>query len=174
MNALSVDISETREEARALRLRVGTVAQATAQTMPEVLACHKDAIIWEGRSGFSEPHKELAAAYRKLADAVDRWYAARQAELAASDEAQEKERAIADVDYQIRELRSSLAGFDKTMEEKRQGCHRTIVDLGRRADQLEGELLHLATRFCAPLRAKPELGQLFLELERDAAAPASA
>jgi len=174
MNALSVDISKTREEARALRLRVGQLAHETARTLPEVLACHKDAVIWEGRSGFTEPHRELAASYRRVADAVDRWYAARQAELSADEQAQDKERAIADVDYQIRELRSSLAAFDKTMEDKRQGCHRTIVEMGRRADQLEAELLHLATRFCAPLRAKPELGQLFLELERDATAPASA
>lgn len=170
MNALSVEGSKLREDVRALRAQAAKLAEATRATIPAVMAAHKELLVWEGRSGFAEPHRELSAALRRMADAVDVWLASRQTDLAVEEQAQERERTVADLDYQIRELRSSLATFDKTMEDKRQGCHRAIVEMGRRADQLEAELLHLATRFCAPLRAKPELGPLFVELEREAAA----
>jgi serine/threonine-protein kinase len=51
------------------------------------------------------------------------------------------------------------------VEERRAESRQLIAEMGRKADGLEGELLMLATRFCAPLRAKPELVPLFRDLE---------
>ena len=168
MDDLTVDISKTREEARALRAAVGPLGEAAQAFVSQVLTAHREAIFWEGRSGFVEPYRELAAAYRTLADLVEQWHAARQQSLATEAAAIENERTVSDVDFQIRALRGGLDGLDKSIEERRAVCHKTIAEMGRRVDELEGELLHLATRFCAPLRSKPELGELFVELENDA------
>ncbi len=166
MDTLTKDISQTREEARALRAQVAPLTAASKVFPAEVLAAHKELIQWEGRSGFAEPYRELAAVYGRLADLVSRWYETRQRELSAEAEAVKRERVIADVDAQIKELRASLTNFDRQIEEKQRDCQQKIADVGRRSEELEGELLYSASRFCAPLRSKPELGQLFIELER--------
>jgi hypothetical protein len=170
MDALTIDASLTRDEARTLRAAVTPLTQAAKAFPPQLLAAHKDLIFWEGRSAFQEPYRELAACYAKLADLTSRWYETRRRELEAEGEAVKKERVIADVDFQIKELRHSLANLEKSIEDRRQACQQKIAELGRRSEQVEGELINLASRFCAPLRSRPDLGQLFLELERVPAA----
>lgn len=166
MDTLTSDVSRTREEARGLRAAVAPLAEQSKTFAPQAIIAHKDLILWEGRGGFAEPTRELAAAYGKLSELVSRWYEVRQRELAAEGEAVKKERVIADVDAQIKALRINLSALDRSLEERRQKSHQKIAEMGRRTEMLEAELLHVAGRFCAPLRSKPELGQLFLELEK--------
>ncbi|MFS8070210.1 MAG: protein kinase domain-containing protein [Byssovorax sp.] len=166
MDTLTSDVSRTREEARGLRAGVAPLAEESKTFAPQVILAHKDLMGWEGRSGFAEPTRELAAAYGKLSELVGRWYEVRRRELEADGEAVKKERVIADVDAQIKALRGSLATLDRSLEERRQKIQQKISEMGRRTELLEGELLHVASRFCGPLRSKPELGQLFLELEK--------
>jgi serine/threonine-protein kinase len=172
MDALSVDVSQTREEARALRLAVGPLAEAAKNFPERLLAVHREVVTWEGRCGFAEPHADLVVAYRRAADVVEEWHTARRVELESEARALEKERAVADVDFQIRELRTGLESLDQSVEDKRAASHKAMAEMGQRADQLEAELLHLAGRFCAPLRAKPELLPIFQQLEQDGARPA--
>jgi eukaryotic-like serine/threonine-protein kinase len=166
METLTSDVSRTREEARALRTVVAPLAEHSKTFAPQVIAAHKDLMGWEGRSGFAEPTRELAAAYGKLSDLVGRWYEVRKQELEADGDAAKKERAIAEVDAQVKALRGSLAALDKSLEDRRQKIQQKIAEMGNRTELLEAELLHIASRLCAPLRSKPELGQLFLELEK--------
>jgi tRNA A-37 threonylcarbamoyl transferase component Bud32 len=166
MAELTGNVSRTRAEGRALRVQVAPLADASRAFHPQVLASHKEVVLWEGRSGFAEPYLELAAAYRKTADLFERWFDVRRRELDADAEAVKRERVVAEVDGQIKQLRAELAAFDKSVEERRQASQQRLADMGRRADEIEAELLYQAGRLCGPLRSKPELGQLFAELER--------
>src|SRR4051812_5960196 len=83
MDTLTIDVSKTREEARALRTVVAPLAEQSKAFAPQAIVAHKELIQWEGRSGFSEPSRELAASYAKLAELVGRWYDVRRRELDA-------------------------------------------------------------------------------------------
>ena len=125
---------------------------------------------WEGRSALVEPYAQLARAYRACADAVDAWLGVRTLERAALAVAEEKERTVSDLDYQIAELRAALANHEQGIDRDREAAQRRLVELNAGAERTEGQLVQLATRFCDPLRSRPELGTLFQQLESDAAA----
>jgi serine/threonine protein kinase len=166
MDELSLDSSRLRDEARAARAVVAQRSAARAAFVPKVKEAHRELVTWEGRSGFLEPSQQLVDAYEALTDLTGQWLRARKLEQKAEAEAVEKEASVADVDSQIKQLRQSLKDSEASLVERTRESRARVAELGRHTDALEEELLYLASRFCAPLRAKPELGPMFYELEK--------
>ncbi len=169
VDQLGVDGSKAKEE-----LRAASDAQKHAEdeckgARERFENAHKEVVIWEGRSGFLEPWSDLAQAYRGVADAVDEWNAYRGEERRAIEASEVAERASNDLEFQIRELRGALAKHQQDLDDEREKCREAIHSNGNEADVLESQLLDLTTRFCQPLRARPELAPLFKELEIEAA-----
>jgi eukaryotic-like serine/threonine-protein kinase len=170
VDALGVDASHARDELKAA-LAGAAAAQLTLSAPREAMKqALSDVLLWEGRSGMQEPYRELGAAYRRAADVTDAWVAAKELVVAAEREATRRKTEVDDLEFQIKELRGALAAQSEGQEREEENLKRVVSDAGKRADELERELLALATRFCAPLRLRPELRELFHELEADAAA----
>lgn len=169
MDQLGVDVSKSKEDLRSARELKARAEEEAKLARARFEQAHKEAMFWEGRAGFHEPSTDLASAYRALADAVDEWIALRHEERRAEEYAEAAERTANDLDFQIRELRSALQKQEAELDTERAKCEERITSLGKEADRLETELLELTTRFCKPLRARPELAPLFKELETEAA-----
>jgi eukaryotic-like serine/threonine-protein kinase len=170
VDALGLDASKARADARAARTHVAQLAEDAKRAVSTFQEAQREAMTWEGRSALTEPYPQLARAYRGAADAVDAWLAVRTLEKAALASADDKDRMVSDLDYQIAELRTALANHELGIDRDRDAAQRRLVELNARAERSEAQLIQLATRFCDPLRSRPELGTLFQQLESDAAA----
>ncbi len=171
VDALGLDASRARDELRAAKSELEAAAAEARGGAEAFLRAHAEVTHWEGRSGFQEPVPQLARAYRDAADVVDAWAVRRKREHAATRAAEDKERSVTDLDYQIAELRAALKKHEGRVDEDRAASHARILEQSARAEEVETVLLQLATRFCAPLRARPELGAFFQLLESEASAP---
>jgi len=169
VDALGVDASKARDDVRAARADVEKHAPAAKAAREAYVAAQREVVSWEGRSGGREPYAQLAQAYRACADAVDAWTTARKKERAAQVAVEDKERMVTDLDFQITELRTALANHEKRVDEERDAMQKQLLTLNERVEKIEGQLLQLATRFCEPLRTRPELGPYFQQLESEAA-----
>ena len=170
VDALGVDFSRAKDEVRDAQGGAGDRAERVAQAFAKYEKVQREAVTWEGRSGMREPSKQLAQAYRDCAFAVDGWMQVREEERRSTDLVERLEQTATDLEYQIRELRSALGNHEKAIESERAAAETKIIAMSQEAEQLEGALLQLASKFCEPLRAKPELGALFQQLESDVAA----
>jgi serine/threonine-protein kinase len=170
VDQLGVDGSKTKEELRAAHELVERADDECARARGRFEVAHKEVVIWEGRSGFLEPWPDLAQAYRGVADVVDEWNAYRGEQRRAQEHAAVAERNANDLDFQIRELRAALATHEQELDAEREKCRARIQSNGNATDAIETQLLELTTRFCQPLRTRPELAPLFKELEIEAAA----
>jgi serine/threonine-protein kinase len=174
VDQLGVDGSKSKEDLRAAHDARAHAEEECKAARARFEIAHKEVVIWEGRSGFLEPWHDLAQAYRGVADAVDEWNAYRGEERRAIESAEIAERSATDVDFQIRELRNALVKHEQELDDEREKCRERIESNGKEADAMEVRLIDLTTRFCLPLRSRPELAPLFKELEMEEAAAASA
>jgi serine/threonine-protein kinase len=174
VDQLGVDGSKSKEDVRTAHDAQKHAEEECKAARDRFELAHKEVVIWEGRSGFVEPWSDLAQAYRGVADAVDEWNAYRGEERRAIEAAELAERNATDVDFQIRELRTALVKHEQELDDEREKCRERIESNGKAADAMESQLLDLTTRFCQPLRARPELAPLFKELEMEAAAASAA
>jgi tRNA A-37 threonylcarbamoyl transferase component Bud32/predicted nucleic acid-binding Zn-ribbon protein len=170
VDALGVDASKARDELKAVQARTAAAQAGLGEAREAMKPAMTEILRWEGRSAMQEPYAELAAAYRAAADVTDRWLSAKAEAVAAEREAARRKTEVEDLEFQIKELRGALAAQSEGQEREQENFQRGVSEAGKRADELDRELLEMATRFCAPLRMRPELTELFHELEADAAA----
>jgi tRNA A-37 threonylcarbamoyl transferase component Bud32 len=165
VDALGLDASRARDELRAARIDFDRLAHQSKRAAAGYEAALRDVLTWEGRSGLNEPYPQLAESHRACAQAIDGWIAARRAERSAQTMLEEKTRTVTDLDYQIAELRGALASHEQAIDREHETAHERLLEQNTRAESVEAHLLDLAARFCKPLRARPELGSLFRQLE---------
>jgi hypothetical protein len=165
VDALGLDASKARDELRAARADHEGPAEANRLALKAFTEAQRELLSWEGRSGQREPYKQLAEAYRKCAEAVDRWLVERKREREVQAALEGKEQSVIDLEYQIAELRTALSKHEQGIDRDRDAAQKRAVELSARQEALEPRVLELATTFCAPLRARPDLGSLFQRLE---------
>jgi serine/threonine-protein kinase len=169
VHALGMDASRARDDAKSAESAIAGLTAEASRHAEDFLDAHKKNVFWEGRCGFMQPYAQLAEGYRGLAALVDAWLETSR-ELQRQNRTVEAKRAeVSDLEFQIQSLRTALASKEESIEKELGDYNRQLRELGDRADTIETELLELATRFCSPLRARPELGPLFTKLERVAA-----
>jgi serine/threonine-protein kinase len=164
IDELTTSAQHIRRELDPLKARAQDHADEAAQFAPQMVAKHRATVQWEGRCGFTEPYQELSAAYRDLAELIDRWWEVRQAQLGCERDAEAQRERLRELDGQVEELRAALCVHESNIAGEVDACESTLAELGKEADRIELELLDLASRFSAPLRSKPELGPAFREL----------
>ncbi len=165
VDALGLDVSRARDELKSALAAAALVAAEVERLREAARQVHREVIVWEGRSGFEEPWPELVAAYRAAADAVEVWLGARRRGQLAEGEVEAKRTEVQDLEYQVQQLREALAKHEENTDHACQQCQAQVTEASLRVQGLEAQLLEEASRFCAPLRQRPELVELFQQLE---------
>jgi serine/threonine protein kinase len=168
VDALGLDASKAKDDVRSALADLERWTGESAQAERGYADAHGELLTWEGRSARMEPYRQLVQAHRACADAVDLWLEARHGERSARAAVEGKERIVKDLEYQIAQLRSALANHEEGIDRARAAAQARLVELNGRSERLEHRLVQLATRFCEPLRARPDLGPLFHALEASA------
>ena len=121
----------------------------------------------------SSPRSDLAQAYRDVADAVDEWIAYRSEERRATEAPRPRSATPTTSTSRSASSAPRSTKHEQELDDEREKCRGAIEASGKEADASSRSSSTLTTRFCEPLRTRPELAPLFKELEMEAAASAA-
>jgi eukaryotic-like serine/threonine-protein kinase len=167
-DALGVDVSRARNDARQAHLDAASAASHSALHSSRLRQIQATMRQLEQAAVPGSPYPELAACYRQAADEIDAWQATLGESTDLRRRADQADRVVVDLEYQIQELRAGLTRLEESSELERTQVEARVVELGHRAETLQNELLQLATDFVGPLRSFASLAPMFRDLEADA------
>jgi hypothetical protein len=164
MDALGVDLSRAREEVQ------------RAKDLERQYAEH----LKHGSGPFSQVHAKIIASppvpsldmlalYRAGVQAIEQALSASTEHGRATAYLQAKEREVTDTEFQIQELRAQLDRLSQAAEEEKGAIQKQVEALGIEMAKIEKAVINDASTLANTLRGKPELRELFAELEADAA-----
>lgn len=169
-DTLAVDLSQAREAARQAKTGVAPYFDVSGQAEATFRGAYERMRALGVLTGVDAPTPEIAGAMRDAADAVERWLLAHGASEKAHRWVEAKEREVSDLEFQIAALREQLGRVEGQFEGSRGTVEAALRASGREIEKLEQQLMQLATRFCAFLRPRRELEDLFHQLETEGAA----
>ncbi|MEJ1960357.1 MAG: hypothetical protein WDO56_01885 [Gammaproteobacteria bacterium] len=153
VDALGIDASKARDELKAALAGAAALTLDMDRPVQDLKRALSEVLRWEGRSGFVEPYRELAAAYRQSADVVDNWYQAKLRLKDAEARVASRRGEVEDLEFQIRELRSVLAKNEEELEreegespENCRGAGTARGRLGSGVTRTRDALLHAAAQ----------------------------
>jgi len=167
-DALGVDVSRARNDARQAHLDAASAASHSALHSSRLRQIQATMRQLEQAAVPGSPYPALAACYRQAADEIDAWQTTLGESAELRQQADQADRVVVDLEYQIQELRAGLARLEESSGRERIQVEARVVELGQRAEALQNELLQLATDFVGPLRGYPALAPMFRDLEADA------
>jgi eukaryotic-like serine/threonine-protein kinase len=153
--ALGNDLSRTKGELQEL---IAQRASSAAETHQKAFLRALDHVqTEEGKSGLRFPSKNLAEAYRSVADVVDAWLAFREAQMDLPERVAEKERQASDIEFQLETLRKALADDEDRSLNVRRKHNLSLGEATRLLEAVDQELRLTEQAILQALSVHPEL-----------------
>jgi hypothetical protein len=160
MDTLGKDLSHAREEIQKAK-EYGEGLKRGATTFAQLHA--------QVQKAAATPTQELGGLYRQAITALEQALAADSEQGKVDAYVTAKEREITDTQFQIEALRAQLERLSKGSEDERAEVQKQVESFGADIAGVEQTLINDASALANALRGRPELKELFAELEADAA-----
>ncbi len=167
MQVLGEDLSRTRETLRNAQREVSPYFEAEESAKTVYVHAHESALGLGFAQLVDEPRPALVLAVREIADALDRWLLSHSAAERAHRWVDSKQREVNDLEFQVDALRAQLDRVETSYENDRAQSEGVLRVQGEEVGRLEARLTELGARFVEPLRARRDLGDLFMRLENE-------